>query len=274
MTLFSLGSFLLLLPAFTCAEWVLGSSGASCTQACIGAGLQCSPKGLHEHSAATNSEREVSALMASFNESCQSHNLNYGSNGDVPAFQKSSGACYISDITRQLSTFKCDRTTSVDKHRLCWCHAASTHVAALGCAQKDSDKSSGISTGVLIWIISGNMLAFGLLCMCCGVLQRLLRKWQGKPEEPDLSVRPEDPGIFLRCPACGCPLERSEAVTATYSRVAPRTHSRHSKFSQKSSLGLCQGDATSEDSKRTTFTTVKFNDQVSEVSQSVVPSEV
>jgi hypothetical protein len=263
----SFQALLLLLPGITSTEWVLGGSGESCAKACIGVGLQCSSKELYEQNAVTNSEREVAALIASFNETCVSYKLEYGSNGDVPAFQKSNGECYISDITRQVSTFKCERSTSAGKHRLCWCHTAATSVA-VGCAQNHSDDSAGINKSLVIWIISGNMLALGLLCMCCGVLQRLLRKCQGKAEEPNLSTRPEDPRIFVRCPACGCPLERSQAAgTATFNRV-------QSKFSQKSSLGLRQGDVMSEG--QPTTQTVKFCETISEVSpsQSIVPTEV
>jgi hypothetical protein len=280
----SLQSFLLVLPVIVSTEWVLGGSGESCAQACSTAGLTCSAKALHERNAEANSEREVAALMRSFNENCTSYNLNYGSNTDVPAFQKSNGECYISDISRQKASFNCDRNASVGKQRLCWCHATAKNVATVGCAENDSDDSAGISTSAMIWIISGNMLALGLVCMCCGVLQRLIAKCQGKPEEPNLSTRPEDPGIFVRCPACGCPLERTHATgTATFSRVMPKATSRPNSKS-KSSLGLRQGDVMSSEGQHTshmssegqrTSQTVTFRDEVSEVSQScpVVPKE-
>jgi hypothetical protein len=149
---------------------------------------------------------------------------------------------------------------------------------AVGCDQNDADESTGISTGVIIWIISGNMLALGLVCMCCGVLQRLIKKWQGQPEEPNLSVRPEDPGIFLRCPACGCPLERSHTTATTaFSHVTTqaRTRSRQEALNDARSQAQVSVGDDSIHSQRT-CQTVKFRDNVSEVShsQSVVPTEV
>jgi hypothetical protein len=212
---------------------------------------------LHERNIEINSEREVAALMVSFNETCTSFNLNYGSNTDVPAFQKSNGECYVSDISRQLSAFNCDRAASAGKHRLCWCHAAETK-AAVGCAQGDSEDSKEISTTVIIWIIGGNILALGLVCMLCVICQERPEKTSSAPAKPDNS--PDDSRMVMRCPACRCQIERSNATgTATFSRVGPKSTGFKSSKSR---------DSGSSESTPMSGTTVKFRDEVSEVSAS------
>lgn len=267
-------SLVLVLPVIVSTEWVLGGSGESCIQACSAKGLSCSSKALHEHNSEFNSEREVAALIGSFNETCTSYNLDYGSNSDVPAYRKSNGECYVSDISRQEATFNCERTASVGKHRLCWCHSAATSTEVVGCGQIAIDNSTGISTSAIIWIISGNMLALGLVCMCCGVLHRLMKKWRGQPEEPNLSIRPEDPGIFVRCPACGCPLERTHTTgTTTFSRVTTRARSRQEAINDARSQAQSQSSLGDESHSHRTCQTVAFRDEVSEVSysQAVAP---
>jgi hypothetical protein len=116
--------------------------------------------------------------------------------------------------------------------------------------------------------------------MCCGVLRRLIRKAQGIDEDKNLSQRPADPNIFVRCPACGCPLERScsPSTYVAYAKAAPHGGGKSPKKLVSCSR-LVPGD---EDSERTGQTvkfrseecersgqTVKFREDVSEVSVAI-----
>jgi hypothetical protein len=241
-------SLLLSLPSSSSASWMLGGQGESCTEACSSIGHQCSSSSLRQRNSEVNSEREIGALIQQSNGSCVTYNLDFGSNTDVPAYQATTGMCYVSDIFRQDTDFSCDRPPSNDKQRLCWCHMHGTsegHVTASSTSQKKRGSSGKISTSVIIWIVSGNMLLLGLVCMCCGIFRRLVKKAQGKTEGASLSKRPADAGYFVRCPACGCPLERSTSPS-TYSRAVSKADEEGERSGQ----------------------TVKFREDVSEVTAS------
>jgi len=203
------------------ATWILGNDGSSCDSACAGVGLQCSSSSFHEHNAEANSEGEVSALLQKFSETCTSYNLNYGSNTDVPSFQKSTGTCYVSEVSRAENKFSCARPASAGKQRLCWCAEAdsdseTSSAAASGCAQNESDDSVELSGGVIIWIISGTMLVIVLFGMLFAIARNCIRRRNGREEGKSIKNRPEDSGFYARCPKCGCPIEQSHALGGSH----------------------------------------------------------
>jgi hypothetical protein len=208
----------------------------------------------------------MAALLGGLKGTCITYNLDYGSNADVPAFQSSTGTCYVSDITREGKSFSCVRPAPADKQRLCWCHNGLNDGAGSG-AQKKDDDSGKLSSGVIVWIISGNMLFLGFAFMCCGIVRRFVKKSQGIAEGASLSERPADPGHFVRCPACGCPLERSSSPStyAAYAKAAPKRNGTSSR--KTTNMGLKQADEDDEGVK--SGQTVKFREDVSEKSFTV-----
>jgi len=213
-------------PMLLSAKWILGSPGDSCSQACSAASLQCSSADLHRRNAEVNSGRELTFLLTSFNEVCTSYNSNYGSNKDVPAFEKQSGTCYVSDISRDASDYDCDRSTSPGKQRLCWCSSAPQ--TTQNCAQKKRAEGVKLSIGVIVLIVGCTIVASVCLASCCGFCwMRMKQRRQAKLEEEGLESECSQSRTLVHCRACQAQLERTQDMGAvSFSLVDARADSR------------------------------------------------
>jgi hypothetical protein len=249
--------FLSTLVGHALALWILGGIGESCTQACTGIGQECSPSALRQHNTEVNSEREVAAWVERLQGTCSSYNVGFGSHTDVPAYDVTSGECYVSDMVRDEVHFSCDRSAAHTKKRLCWCESAiasSNDVADKAQAEGDDE----IGTDVIIWIVIGNMVFLGILAVCCGLTCKLMQRCRGASETPPGEVA----STFVRCPACGVPLERSTSPS-----TAPAKRMPSKPATTKSSLGLRHGDEDTISNR--TSQTVKFQDVVFDTDMSV-----
>jgi hypothetical protein len=181
----------------------------------------------------------------------------FGSHTDVPAYDVTSGECYVSDMVRDEVHFSCDRSAAHTKKRLCWCESAiasSNDVADKAQAEGDDE----IGTDVIIWIVIGNMVFLGILAVCCGLTCKLMQRCRGASETPPGEVA----STFVRCPACGVPLERSASPS-----TAPAKRMPSKPATTKSSLGLRHGDEDTISNR--TSQTVKFQDVVFDSDMSV-----
>jgi len=157
----------------------------------------------------TNSIGEMASLIGGLQGTCATYNLNYGLSTDVPAYQPSAGICYVSASYREQKDFDCGRSAPVGKHRLCWCHSASTVPQK---AQAKDEEKDGLNMGVIAAIIGGNLVFLGAVGCCVWFACTCLA---GGENEEDSD--PEQPGDFYaRCPACGCPLDGSKSEKAVF----------------------------------------------------------
>lgn len=233
--------FVLILPASVAATWVLGADGESCSAACAHTKKVCTERGLLLHNGQVNSNGEVDQLVKNLNGTgrCISHNRNYGLKSDVPAYQASTGECYISSSGREESSFSCEREAPAGKQRLCWCHAAD--VATLGTMSTESgarsrDDAESLSIELIIWIVCGNLLFLVLVSMCVCAVCSAMKKGDVAPDSAH--GKSGVARVFMRCPACNCSLQQSRSVNSVSYEV---TESRAFRAGDSSSRDTAMG---------------------------------
>jgi len=230
------------LSACGSATWILGGDGESCLKACSNISQQCTESELLLHNGEVSSEGELSQLIESHHGNCTKYNAKYGRNSDVPAYQASTGECYVSASNREHKDFKCARPAPIGKQRLCWCHDASPPAKNANAVLNGHDSPSvaasadnhnallhdndglNLSTSAIIWIISGIMLFLGLVGMSFGILRRIRKRSKGIPE--CAKERPADSGFYIRCPSCGCPIGESRSINSMGFGYSDGTKSR------------------------------------------------